>query len=117
MSRADSGLPKIAPNHLGARLDGDIPVDAECMVCPDTGGMSVTPDDPADLPQSVRPRQYGGTGRRPVWVISSSSLPPTLRYRRDKPSHGLIEPSERMTSQQYLEELARTADDWTLLNE
>jgi len=77
----DGGKPAIGPTArtLGAR-PGDIEVDAEGMVHPGTGGMSVSPGSPRNLPVHRRPAVLDGTGRDPVWKLNPSDLPSGLRY-------------------------------------
>ena len=108
----DGGTPLVDPNHLGVRSAGeyrDIQVDAAGVVRPGTGGMSVTPDDPINLPRHVRPRSLGGRGRRPVWLVSSAHITDPLAAREDGPPHWLIEPSSTMAMATYESALAATA--------
>lgn len=74
MRAADIGLmPAVGPTGrtLGARVPLDIPVDADGMVSPGTGGMSVAPFSPANLPSHRRPSSLpGGTSKDPVWRFS-----------------------------------------------
>ena len=119
--REGSDGPEIGPTArtLGARLGdgGDIPVDSNGMVHPGTGGMSVAPDTPENLPRHRRPSSVdGGTGKDPVHSISSSDLGPDLVYvpdRGDNPTHGTIQPSRPMTAEQYQNSLANTGGSWS----
>lgn len=76
--------------------------------------MSVTPNDPWDLPQHMRPAEFGGTGRRPVWRIMSDQLPGDLNYRRDpgKRTHGFVEPSKVMLVDEYVSVIEMTEPSW-----
>ena len=116
MREAD-GLPELGTSSgrtLGARSD-DIAVDADSMVYPDTGGLSVAPGAPENLPRHRRPPEYGGTGRDPVWCIDSCDLPDGLKYRPDPDNptgHGFLEPSLPMPIEEYQDLLAQTQPIW-----
>ena len=116
MAREDDGNPRIAANHLGIRVGTDIQPDDDRNVRPGTGGMSVTPNDPMDLHQHVRPVELGGTGKRPVWWINDEKLPVNLNYRPDPRSrtHGFVEPSDLMSIEDYQEAIEGTAPNWSL---
>lgn len=112
----DNGAPLVDPNHLGVRTTGphiDIESDALGLVHPGTGGMSVTPDDPIHMPRHFRPRDLGGRGKRPVWLISSARIADPLAARQDRPTHWQIEPSFRMALAAYESALAETAPHWS----
>ena len=113
----DGGAPLVDPGHLGVRTRGarcDIEVDATGSVHPETGGMSVTPDNPMDLPLHRRPRSLLGTGNRPVWSIASAHIAGRLTVRQDRRTHWLIEPSSSMELAVFEEALADTAPRWSL---
>lgn len=71
------GLPMAGPTArtLGARPgsppDGDIPI-VGGMVRPGTGGMSVSPPPPENLPPHRRPPEYGGKGKDPIWEFETN---------------------------------------------
>ena len=112
----DGGTPLVDPNHLGVRTAGeyrDIQVDTAGVVLPGTGGMSVTPDDPINLPRHFRPRSLGGRGKRPVWLVSSAHIIDPLAAREDGPTHWLIEPSSTMALAAYESGLVATAPRWS----
>jgi hypothetical protein len=118
MREAPGGGPAIGPSArtLGVRPDIDIPVDPSGSVHPGTGGMSVAPDTPRNLPQHRRPPEYGGTGRDPVWSIQGKDLGANLRYVPDDiltAIHGVIEPATIMTLAAYQRALEKTAPYWT----
>jgi hypothetical protein len=114
------GLPQIgrSARKLGVRTpveaaaQGSEPdvsaVDTDEVVPPGTGGLSVVPDDPANLPPFRRPATLGGRGKDPVWVIDTNDLGPDLQFRQDSPTHGLIEPSGPVTLDEYELALAAT---------
>jgi len=113
------GSPLVDPGHLGVRTGGarrDIEVDSSGSVHPDTGGMSVTPDDPMDLPRHRRPRGRLGTGTGAVWSVASPAMAGRLAIRQDRPTHWLIEPSSSMELSVFEEALADTAPRWRLSN-
>ena len=117
MSSADDGLPQVGSSArtLGARPGIDIPIDESGMVHPNTGGMSVTPNDPKLLPPHRRPPELGGTGKDPVFCASCNSLPDGLQYRPDpaNPSgHGFIEPSRPMAFDQYQKLIESWRGNW-----
>lgn len=101
---------------LGVRLEGDIRIQADSTVEPETGGMSVAVGGPENLKPHRRDELFGGWGRDPVWQIESSDLPDTLVFRLDPddPSrHGFVEPIERMSLDDYQEALASSRGIWT----
>lgn len=113
--KVDSGdrpVCESTPRGLGVRPDIDIPVH-DGIVEPGTGGLSVAPDTPQNLPLFRRPASLGGTGRDVVWRIVPDSLPDSLVFRRDREDHGLIEPSRTMRFEEYNQALCETALQWT----
>ena len=112
---ADGGAPRIHPNHLGVRVGPgrDIQADNRGVVHPGTGGMSVTPDDPMDIHRHFRPRDLGGRGKRPVWLIPAALIADRLATRQDEPKHWLVEPSTPMALAAYESALAETAPHWS----
>jgi hypothetical protein len=111
----DAGLPKVgrSARTLGVRLDKDISPDEHGNVRPQTGGLSVAPDDPRRLHPVRRPPTLGGRGRDPVWALDATRLPAMLEYRADVPErHGLIEPARRMLLADYETALAGTRPLW-----
>ncbi len=100
---------------LGVRPNTDIPVDSKGMVNPNTGGMSVAPNTPYNLPRHRRPPAWGGTGKDPVWSIGANNLPRGLRYRADSSTHGLIEPASRMRFTDFQFLLWLTQGSWSFV--
>ena len=102
----DGGYPKIesSARGLGVREGIDITVDANGMVELGKNGMSMSPS-PQDLPSHRRPPEFGGTGKDPVWQIDTSDLGDDLKYVPDKPGHGTIQPSKKMTLEKYKQAL------------
>lgn len=105
-------LPEPTARGLGARVPIDIPVDAQGNVHPNTGGVSVAPYTPGNLPSHRRPTTLGGTGRDDVWGIDSGDLGPDLRYVQDCPTHGTIQPTRTMPANEYQDALKRTKSRW-----
>src|SRR5688572_7304120 len=102
MKESDQGWPEVGASArtLGVRPGIDVPaVAGDELVHPGTGGLSVSPDTPYNLPRHRRLPEFGGTGIDPVWVISDAELGPRLRYRPDPddPRHGFVEPPGTMT--------------------
>jgi hypothetical protein len=121
--RADvDGRPKVGDDarSLGVRLSGrtrDIVADDSGFVYPETGGMSASPPPPSNLQRHRRPREYGGTGRDPIWELEPDELPGGLRYRPDpeRPDgHGLIEPDRAMDVEEYRRLLGETRGLWRM---
>ncbi len=117
MSAAEDGLPRagVTARTLGARAGTDIIVDSDGMVRPGTGGVSVAPNDIMELPSFRRPREFGGTGKDPVWFIETDDLGAELRYRPDPDnpaSHGFIQPARRMAFGEYQAALHASRGAW-----
>lgn len=117
MQETPGSEPAIGPSArtLGARPQLDIPVDPSGSVHPGTGGMSVAPDTPSNLPRHRRPPEHGGTGKDPLWSIQERNLGVHLRYVADAipvPTHGVIEPTVPMPFVAYQQALAETAPYW-----
>ncbi len=88
-------LPKTGDSArvLGVRPHRDRSVDSSGLVAPMTGGMSITADDPMNLPPHRRPARYIGAGRDPVFEIQVDFFGGSLSLRQDgRPSHYLVEP-------------------------
>lgn len=122
MKVGPDGRPVVGPaaNLLGVRPGDRTPNDVNAvapsdLVVPGTkDGMSVAPNDPANLIRHRRPAAFGGTGKEPVWIIDDTELPPELRFRQDAPDHGLIEPATVVTLAEYQKSLESTRDKWQL---
>lgn len=99
---------------LGARPGTDIPVDDAGLVRPGKGGMSVSPDDPHNLPRHRLPPELGGTGKDPAWAIGEYELGDQLAYRPDpaNPTHGFVEPAGIMLFDEYQRALHATQARW-----
>lgn len=93
------------------RPDIDIPVTGR-RVRPGTGGLSVAPDRPENLPVHRRPPAFGGTGKDPIWSLEIATLGRDLGFRRDGPSHALLEPARAMAADEFQRALAATAPHW-----
>jgi RHS repeat-associated protein len=87
--------------------------DADGMVHPGGGGMSIAPETPNNLPSHRRQPDFGGSGRDPVWSINPDDLPEGLQYTRDAPGHGVIEPSRTMTYEKFQSLLESTNGSWS----
>ncbi len=99
---------------LGVRICGpraDIPIRAG-RVSPQTGGMSVTPDDPMQLPIIRLPKSLGGEGRDPVFYLQVPNLCSALNLRRDKRTHALIEPAQCCLFEEFEQNLYNTKEKW-----
>jgi hypothetical protein len=117
MVRTASGTPVCGDGAcmLGVRVPVDIVPDAEGHVRPGHGGMSVTPDNPRQLPPHLRPVTLGGIGKLPVFGIAVTALGVELQYRADvkRPKrHGFVEPAGLVSLDRYQAALAATASAW-----
>lgn len=116
MKETTGGQPQAGPTarELGVRPGHDTPdaVKDDDIVDPDDGGMSVAPDNPQNLQSHRRPPSLGGTGKDPVWSISTSQLGSKLKYRRDNSSHGTILPATKMSLAEFQQALTDTASSW-----
>lgn len=100
---------------LGVRVS-DVTFNDDGEVLPGGGGMSVTPDDPRDMPPRLRPEYLGGTGKHPLWRVVDSKLPTTLQFRQDDENHGVVEPASPMTLETCRKQLCDTAPLWEAVN-
>ena len=126
----DSGAkPKIGCDNgpgLGVRVPMDDQPDANGVVRPNTGGMSVMPSitsvlkrQPHLVPKDLRskfPGARGGNVRR-VWsygagIFTSAALTAGLVLRVESSYHGLVKPSTQMMLSEYQQALAQTQDGW-----
>ena len=119
MKEAADGSPVVGPSArmLGVRPGGSPTPDVLAtkptdLVQPGQGGMSVAPHDPMYLQRHRRPVSLGGLGLDPVWYIEIEDLKPDLAFRQDKAKHGVIEPKQAMTLQEFQDALARTGSHW-----
>jgi hypothetical protein len=109
------GLPLVthaSSKGLGVRANVDIPVDEEGVVEPGSGGLSVSPDSPANLPYGRRPPTHGGIGRFPVWELETDALPDTLVCAPETSIHAFIEPAYSMELGDYQEAIEGTRALW-----
>jgi hypothetical protein len=100
---------------LGVRPGIDVPATLPSdIVRPGQGGLSVSPDDPVNLPPYRRPPAFGGTGKDAVWVIQDMHLGGALVYRPDpmNPRHGFIEPASPMLLKDYQLAIQQTQSMW-----
>ncbi|WP_295695616.1 putative T7SS-secreted protein [Lapillicoccus sp.] len=78
---------------------GDIVIDPNGGVWPDTGGMSAN-TDLASIPPYRRPLAFGGTGKDlNMFTLEQSALPEGLIFHPDphKVGHGFVEPTRPMS--------------------
>lgn len=93
----------------------DIDVDEGGMVGPETGGVSVSPPPPENLPEQLRPPGFGGYGKDPLWELDTDDLPPELRYRPDPKNltgHGFVEPAAPMLFEDFERAVHGTRSSW-----
>src|SRR5688500_8759537 len=120
MKADEDGKPTIdnTARTLGVRIGGrrpDVVVAASGFVLPETGGLSVSPPPPANLPEHRRPEEYCGVERDPVWEMNIDCLPPMPTYRQDPNTpdrHGFVEPDRPMHMYEYEAFLRPTQTRW-----
>ena len=120
----DRGRPLVGTGArtLGVR-PGEIPVDAQHMVQPFTGGMSVAPAW-RQLPVHRIPPRLGVQGARgndqdACWRMGDGSFGGgpfvgQLQLTVDTPRHGMLEPAVAMPHADYIQELADTQPAWVI---
>ena len=117
MKESTAGKPQLGSSArtLGVRLGIDVPAtDGADVVQVGTGGMSVSPDDPLNLPTYRRPPEFSGTGADPVWFLEDADLGPVLLFRPDpvNPGHGFVESASPITADEYRQALEATQPLW-----
>src|ERR1019366_676227 len=117
MQEDGQGFPVLGPSARtrGIRPGRDAPAVLPAgPIHPGEGGLSVSPDDPMNLPYYRRPSAWNGTGADPVWEIGSTQLGTELVYRPDpdNPAHGYIEPARHMTVDEFQTVLSATQPLW-----
>lgn len=120
MRAAEDGLPQVGETgrYLAVRRSGrfrDIDVDEGGMVGPETGGVSVSPPPPENLPEQLRPPGFGGYGKDPLWELDTDDLPPELRYCPDPKNptgHGFVEPAAPMLFEDFERAVHGTRSSW-----
>jgi hypothetical protein len=113
MRAADDGHPVTGASlsTLGIR-ERDVRPQADGLVQPQTGGMSVTPDRWEDMPKPLLPEPLGGEGRHPLFRMLTSALPSSLAARRDRPGHALVENTVACTFQVLQDDIRGTRLSW-----
>ena len=111
------GLPLVGTTarYLAVQRNVDILLNEDGTVDPGTGGVSVSPPPITNLHPLRLPREFGGLGRDPVFGIETGELPEDLSYRPDPTNpeaHGFIEPSHRMTFEDYERPVYETRGLW-----
>ncbi len=122
MMPGNDGFPMIGKSSrmLGVRVPQDIAPDAEGLVRPGAGGMSVAPGSEWNVPNHRRPRgmkrgSSGNSGDR-MYALSDDSIPVDKLNVRPDPgfpeTHAFFEPAASVKLQQYEADLADTREDW-----
>lgn len=120
MKPAPDGMPVTAPSGraLGARIPGDIDPDAQGVVHPRTGGMSVSPGSVWNIPHHRRPRGmgHGSTGPPGDQIFGMEAFSGFRLCARPDPArpdkHAFVEPALPMLSEPYQQELVATRPSW-----
>ena len=121
MTSSADGYPLIGATAktLGARPkvslpreQGDIVIDADGMVWPNTGGMSSNTDI-ASIPSFRLPEALGGGGKNiELFRISDTEIPTGLIFHFETTTHGFMEPARPMSYQEMQELLHSTRYAW-----
>lgn len=101
-------------DSLGVRIPDDIQVDGNGLVTAGAGGMSVAPHEVLNLVPHRLPRELGGTGKHPAWMLRDVLVPEALSVRLTSRSHALLEPASMMSLESYEASLASTQPHWEL---
>lgn len=126
----NSQKPKCGPNRssLGAKIgippppagqdmkEFDIWEDFNGCLHPASGGMSVAPDSPMNLPLSRRTKKWDGLapGNFEVFKLEVNNLPESLALRLDTQTHGVVEPVVSCKSSVFQSELCSTKPNWSV---
>ncbi|MGA2260248.1 MAG: hypothetical protein ABSH28_02295 [Acidobacteriota bacterium] len=116
------GLPKAGQSArmLGIRVPKDIVLDENGFVRPGTGGMSVAPNSPWNVPNHRRPRgmRMGSTGKYNdrMYALADTAIPADKLNVRPDPlqpyMHAFVEPAVTVELARYETDLANTRRDW-----
>jgi hypothetical protein len=115
MAAAEDGYPNCGKGNtdLGVRpgpnQGDDVHPDPQGIIAPG-GGMS-TFVHPKHLPRFLRPESLGGMSRLPVFQISEDRLSRFALVTKKK--HVQVEPSQRVSLKQFLQDLCGTRRDWS----
>jgi hypothetical protein len=121
------GLGVRLPPTPSSTLEPDIIPDANGMVNPGIGGMSVAPDwrklPDHRIPERLRPLVPRARGKKKslrIWKMgegdfAAGPVAPNLLLRLDPDNpdiHGFVEPEQEMNVKEYQDALAATRDSW-----
>lgn len=125
--RSDGAYPQCgaAKTMLGVKIGDDIQSDADGMVHPRRGGMSVAPtwrDLPAHrIPRRLRERCPKAAGNDSVccWRMGEGQFADgiigiDLAIRVDRPTHGVIEPARKFSAEVFQTALENTRTAWRI---
>jgi len=82
--------------------------------------MKGAPPPATNLARHRLPRELGGTSRDPVFELDTDELPEELIYRPDPENprgHGFVEPSRRMSFEEYQQTIYGTRTLWHRLRQ
>ena len=121
MVSAEDGFPLLGATAktLGARpkvvlprVQGDIPIDPQGEVWPNTGGMSANLDA-ASIPSYRLPEAWGGEGKDlDLYAILHDDLPDDLIFSLKDKGHGFIEPIRPMSYDEMQQLIHMTRFAW-----
>lgn len=123
MREGPNGGPEIGPSARSLGVRPGVGRGTDDVGFPDdpvrpNSGLSVAPDDPANLPEHRRPDWLpGGKSRDPLWKISTEDLPSSLQFTQDSDTHGVIAPSDpNVTVSEFQGLLESTEGSWERVN-
>lgn len=112
----DGGAPALGETKrsLGVTMPDDLDVDSSGIALHNHKGMSTSPDSPMNLPPFRRDKEWGGTGKDPVWEINDSDLKTEkLDWHEDDPGkHGIVRPAQDMPYEEFKTALESTQGKW-----
>lgn len=114
MRRDQANRPSCQPvfGTLLARVPKDIAPDANGLVKPGIGGLSVNPDNVLFVPLNLRNKPGFS-----VFQIVESRLGDSLSFRHDATDvqHGFVEPSRGMRVNEYQTALQNSSPEWKII--
>src|SRR5579862_4796300 len=113
MKVAADGRPRCGSTGqcLGAR-PRDIRVDEHGRVAPNSGGMSMTPDTPEQMPVEYRPTWLRGLSRFPLFVIRAGQVGAKLQITPHSRTDHFLEPAHAIQLDDYQAALCTTGPAW-----
>jgi hypothetical protein len=123
MKKEEDGKPTVGKGfgNLGVRV-GEVDTDAQNNAIPNTKGMSVSPRW-RDIHIFLQPKRLGTGGRgkdntycfrRGTGEFQQGPCGAGLELLPDRPTHGVVRPSQLVALAKYDEDLAATRAEWEI---